>query len=141
MKRGFGESYLGLLEEWIPPMSKDAMLMFEHWINHKEKYGGMRHTKNQPVETSSDPGEASIEPDETTKIVMDPKQSRHMVCKLLERQMSFLQDLLTVAERNTLGGRPDAAPSSDFNPRFLADANRELRRALEWYRSLEEQGL
>jgi hypothetical protein len=30
---------------------------------------------------------------------------------------------------------------SDFNPRFLADANRELRRAVDWYLSLVANSL
>jgi hypothetical protein len=34
-----------------------------------------------------------------------------------------------------------AAQSSDFNPRFFADANRELRRALDWFLSLKDKGL
>ena len=110
------------------------MLVAEQLINHEEKYGWMRDTTNQLVETSS-------ENNETTKVVIDPKQGRHMVCKLLEQRRDFLREILTITGRNTLAGQPDAAQSSEFNPRFLADANRELRRALDSYGSLKEKGL
>jgi hypothetical protein len=129
LKRGFGADFLGLLEEWTPPMSKDAMLIAQQVTVHRETFGG---GPNEEVETSSMPGE-------TTKVVLDPMQGRHMVCKLLEERRNFLQDLLTITD--TLDGKPGAAQSSDFNPRFLADANRELRRALEWYLFLKDKGL
>lgn len=53
-----------------------------------------------------------------------------MLCKFLERRRTFLRDHRKI-------GRADAKGSSDFNPPFLADANRELRRALDWYSSLK----
>ncbi len=128
LKRGFGEDYLRLLEEWIPPISMTTMKMGEHLARHCETFG---HA-DKILEKLNEPGE--------TKIMMDPKQSQQMVCKLLVQQRTFLQDHRKIAEWNALG-RADPMHSSDFNPRFLADANRELRRALEWYRHLEEQGL
>jgi hypothetical protein len=42
---------------------------------------------------------------------------------------------------NICVGNPDAAQSSEFNSRFLADANRELRRAREQYFDLIDMGL
>jgi hypothetical protein len=124
-----------LLEEWTPAMSLDAMLFAEHLANHRKKFGRMHgEAHDTPVETSSESGE-------TTKLVMDPKQMRHMVCKLLEERREFLGELLKITGQNTLEGRPGAAQNSDFNPRFLADANREFRRALDWYLSLKEKGL
>jgi len=68
-------------------------------------------------------------------------QRQQMVGKLLEERRNYLQDLLINTGRNMLERKRDAAQSSDFNPRFLTDANRELRRALNWYLSLEKKNL
>jgi hypothetical protein len=38
-------------------------------------------------------------------------------------------------------GNGDAAQGSDFNPRFFADANHELQRALDWYFYLKAKSL
>jgi hypothetical protein len=128
LRRGFGADFFCLLEEWTPPISKDAMLMAEHLAIHRETFG---EPPRADIKTSSQPAE-------TTKVI-DPRQGRHMVCKLLEERRNFLQDLLIIAD--TLDGKPGAAQSSEFNPRFLADANRECRRALEWYLFLKDKGL
>src|SRR5712691_7588921 len=56
---------------------------------------------------------------------------RHFHEKLqaeLEERRNYLRELLTITAGNTLDGGPGAAHSSDFNPRFLADATRESRR-------------
>jgi hypothetical protein len=105
-------------------------------------------TADTDVESPSTPGEtadAGVESPstlgETVKVVIDPKQGRHMVIKLLEEKKHFLKELLIIKARNTLDRNLDAAQSPEFNPRFLADANRELRRALDWYLSLRAKGL
>jgi hypothetical protein len=59
----------------------------------------------------------------------------------LQERRNFLKELLVVTGQNALDGKPDAAGSSDFSPRFLTDANRELRRALDWYLLLKDNGL
>ena len=110
-------------------MSRDAMLIAEHLAKHRDTF---TPKPSRHVETSSEPGE-------TTKVVIDPRQGRHMVCKLLDERRNFLQELLTITD--TLDGKPGGAQSSDFNPRFLADANRELRRALDWYLWLKDKSL
>ena len=129
LKRGFGADFVRLLEEWRP-MSKDAVLLANHLVSHRNTFPDIPHTD---VESSSMPGE-------TTKMVLDPMQRQQMVGKLLEERRNYLQDLLTLTGRNTLE-RKNAAQSSDFNPRFLADANRELRRALNWYLYLKKKSL
>jgi hypothetical protein len=131
LKRGFGMGLFHLLEDWTPPMSKEAMLLAEHLAMHREKFGEPR-----------DPSVPTLKAlGETSKVVLDPKQSRNMVCKLLEERRNYLRELLTIAEAHTLDERLGAARGADFNPRFLADANRELRRALDWYLSLKDTGL
>lgn len=131
LKRGFGEEYLRLLEEWTPAMSLDAMLAAEQGTDHDRMW---HKTTNQPAERSS-------EPRETTKLVMDPKQLRHMVCKLLELRRDFLREILIITGRNTLGERPDGAHHFWFNSRLLADVNREAQRALDRFLLLKEKGL
>jgi hypothetical protein len=131
LKRGFGMDVFRLLEEWTPPITMDAMLFAQHLARHRKTFG----------ETPAANLPASSALGETTKVVLDPKQSRSMVCKLLEERRNYLQELLTITARNTLEGGPGAAQNSDFNPRFLAEANRELRRALDWYLYLKEKGL
>jgi hypothetical protein len=74
-------------------------------------------------------------------VVIDPMQGRQMVCKLLEERRNLLKEFLFVTDHYALGGKADAAESSDFNPRFLADANRELRRSLDWYLFLKAKSL
>jgi hypothetical protein len=107
------------------------MLLAEHLAMHREKFGEPR-----------DPSVPTLKAlGETSKVVLDPKQSRNMVCKLLEERRNYLRELLTIAEAHTLDERLGAARGADFNPRFLADANRELRRALDWYLSLKDTGL
>ncbi|MFZ3277463.1 MAG: hypothetical protein WA182_11235 [Candidatus Sulfotelmatobacter sp.] len=117
------------IEEWIPPMSLSAIQLAEHLARHRETFG----SPDTLVGTSSELGE-------TPKIMMEPRQSQHMVCKLLEQQKATLQNLRKIADANT-HGRADATHNSDFNPRFLADANRELRRAVDRYLYLKKKGL
>lgn len=126
LKRGFGADFFRVLEEWIPPRNQQAILFAEHLIEHDKRFP----RPNSKVQSDL----------REMRVVLDPTQSQQMVCKLLDERGNFLRELRVIADRNTLG-RPDVVLSSDFNPRFLADANRELRRALEWYRYLEEQGL
>jgi hypothetical protein len=52
-----------------------------------------------------------------------------------------LKELLEMMRRNMCEGNPDAAQSSDFHPRLLADTNRELQRALNQYFDLKDKGL
>jgi hypothetical protein len=49
--------------------------------------------------------------------------------------------VVIITGRNMFEGKRDAAQSFDFNPRFLADASRELRRAWDWYLYLKENNL
>ena len=127
---GFGPQFVLLLEEWNT-MSKDAIALANHLVSHREVF---RDTRDTDVKSPSPPGE-------TTKVVIDPMQGRHMVVKLLEERRNYLRELLEMMRRNTFEGKLDASRSSDFSPRFLADANRELRRALEWYLFLKDKGL
>jgi hypothetical protein len=128
LKCSFGPDLLRLLEEWTPTMSMTAMHLAEHLAKHQETYGKM---PNSRVDLSSD----------ATKLVVDPRQSRHMVLKLLQERANFLKDSLIITSRNTLRGARDSTQTSDFNPHLVRDAHRELQRALEAYRSLREHGL
>jgi hypothetical protein len=127
---GFGPHFVLLLEEWNT-MSKDAILLANNIVSHSKDFPD---PPDMDVESSSPPGE-------TTKVVIDPMQGRHMVVKLLEERRNYLKELLEMMRRKTFDGKPDAAQSTDFNPRFLADANRELRRALDHYFDLKDKGL
>jgi hypothetical protein len=129
LRRSFGPELLPLLDEWTPPMNTDAMLLAEHLIKHRDTFGDAKHKFDE------------MSAPEVTKLVVDPRQSRHMVIKLLEQQRKFLMDLLAITERNSLDGTRDAILSLDFNPRLLSDANRELRRALDGYLFLRANGL
>ncbi|MGA2981957.1 MAG: hypothetical protein ABSD76_20365 [Terriglobales bacterium] len=128
--RAFGLDFVPFLEQWNT-MSKDAILLAENLVVHRNEFGDVPETD---VKSPSPPGEPS-------KVVVDPLQGRHMVVKLLEQKKHFLRELLSIKPRNTLDRIPDAAQSSEFNPRFLADAKRELRRALDWYLFLKDKGL
>ncbi len=130
LRRAFGLDYVPFLEEWNT-MSKDAILMADSIVSHCQVFGEIPDTD---VKSSSRLGE-------TTKVVVDPMQGRHMVRKLLEEKRNVLKELLVITGQHTLDGKPDAAQSSEFNPRFLADANRELRRALDHYFDLKDKGL
>jgi hypothetical protein len=112
-------------------MSLDAIALANHLVHHREVFGDKR---DADVKSPS-------EPSEPPKVVIDPMQARHMVVKLLQERRNFLKELLVVTGQNALDGKPDAAGSSDFSPRFLTDANRELRRALDWYLLLKDNGL
>jgi hypothetical protein len=128
--RAFGLDFVPWLEEWNST-SLDAILLAESWAAHRREFGD---PPDMDVKSPSAPGE-------TVKVVIDPKQGRHMVIKLLEQKRHFLKELLIIKARNALDRTLDAAQSPEFNPRFLADANRELRRALDWYLYLRAKGL
>jgi hypothetical protein len=128
LRCSFGTDLLRLLEEWTPPMNLTAMHMAEHLAKHQAIYGKM---PNSRVDLLS----------EATKVVVDPRQSRHMVVKLLEERANFLKESLIITSRNALNGTRDATLFSEFSPRLLSGAHRELQRALEAYRSLREHGL
>ena len=65
-----------------------------------------------------------------------------MVVKLIDERRRFLEELLIHMEQNRSDGESrEAWQRSDFNPGFLAAANRELRRAVDWYLHLVEVGL
>lgn len=130
LNRGFGADFIPWLEKWTP-MSKDAILLADHIVSHSKEFPDV---PDMDVESSSPPRE-------NNKVVIDPMQGRQMVGKLLEQKWHFLKVLLAITGQNTLGGKADAAQSADFNPRFLADANRELRRALDHYFDLKDKGL
>ena len=148
---GFGPHFVPLLEEWNT-MSRTAILMADQMESHRRDFGDPPDRDDPPPGAL---GEACHRGDsgdethvksrstsgETPRVVIDPMQGRHMVVKLLEERRNFLKELLVITDQNTLEGKLGAAQSSDFNPRFLADANRELRRALDWFLSLKDKGL
>jgi hypothetical protein len=125
--RAFGPWFVPWLEEWNT-MNLQAILMAKQLATHTKEFGDI----------SEEDGGSSSPASE--KVVIDPMQSRHMIVKLLQQQCKILQDLLIVQGRNRLDDNRDAQ-RSEFNPRFLADANRELQRALEWYMYLKYIGL
>jgi hypothetical protein len=124
--RAFALDFVSWLEKW-DTMPINTILMADQIASHIKAF---KQIPEADVKSPSTPGEP-------TKVVIDPLQGRHMVVKLLEQQMHFLKELLVVSGQNTLGGMVDAAQSSDFNPRFLADASRELRRAMDSYMALK----
>jgi hypothetical protein len=127
LRCSFGPDLLLLLEEWTPPMRMDAMLLADNLVKHAQTF-----TKGKlPVDLSS----------EAKKVVVDPKQSRHMVVKLLQERMNYVKESLIITSRNTLNRERDATLGAEFNPRLLSDTHRELRRALDGYLSLKETGL
>jgi len=126
---GFGPHFVSFLEKWNT-MSKDAISLANHLVRHRKVFGVKPNTD---VKSPSPPGE-------TTKVVIDPMQGRHMTVKLLEERKNHLKDLLEMMRRNTFARKPDAAQSCEFNPRFLVDSNRELRRALCDYFDLKNNG-
>jgi hypothetical protein len=127
---GFGADFVRLLEEW-KPMNRDAVLLADHLESQRKSFG---EVSNTDVRTSSGLGE-------TAKVVLDPMQCQQMVGKLLEERRNILNELLIIAERNMFEGKRGAVQSCDFNPRFLADANRELQRALDRYLFLKDRCL
>jgi hypothetical protein len=124
LTRGFGPDFVVSLEKWNTT-SVRATQLANHLVRHAEVFG-------KPLPNL--PGDAA-------KVVIDPMQHRQMVVKLLEERRNYLAELSDVIRRNTFSGNSDAANSSDFNPRFFADANRELRRALDHYFDLKDKGL
>jgi hypothetical protein len=127
LTRSFGAEFLGVLEEWTSPMKLDAILLAENLIKHREIFGD---GPNPRFDLSS----------EAKRVVVDPKQGRHMVVKLLEQRRTFLKELLIIRKRNTLDGMRDARQGSEFNPHLVRDAQRELQRAKDGYWSLRANG-
>jgi hypothetical protein len=109
-------------------MSRDAMLLADHLVRHAQTFA---KGSKLPVDLSS----------EAKEMVVDPKQSQHMVVKLLQERMNYVKESLIITSRNTLNRERDATLSAEFNPRLLSDTHRELRRALDGYLSLKENGL
>ena len=128
LKCGFGEDYLRLLRGMDPADESIG-----------DTVGGTSGASPRDFWIPDTLVGTSSELGETPKIMMEPRQSQHMVCKLLEQQKATLQNLRKIADANT-HGRADATHNSDFNPRFLADANRELRRAVDRYLYLKKKG-
>jgi len=126
---GFGADFVPMLEEWIT-MSKDAILLADHLVSHAAKFPNLPHLNGKP---------SSLE--ETRKVVIDPMQRRHMVIKLLGERRTFLEEHLFMRGQRTPDGTTFAAQTAAFNPRFLADATRDSRLALDYYFDLIDRGL
>jgi hypothetical protein len=53
--------------------------------------------------------------------------------------MNYLRELLIIKQQDGLHGNQHFEQSFEFNPRFLADANRECRSAQRSYWELKEK--
>jgi hypothetical protein len=123
----FGADFVPRLEKWITT-SKDTILMMEHLVAHEKDFGTPKGM------------EPAIPTTESTKVVIDPKQGRQMVDKLLEERRNFLAEYLAMTGEAAFAEKSDDLVNAGFNARFLADAHRELQRALKDYWALEERG-
>lgn len=126
LTRAFGIEFVYLLGDWNP-MTMQAIMAANQIVAHCENFGGL-----------APPIDSCRREDETdTKVLVDPSQKMQLVSKLLEQQRMFLKSLILMGDRN-LAEIEGKAGGSDLRFRFLTDANRELRRALDWYLHVED---
>jgi hypothetical protein len=140
LTQGFGPEFVASLESW-KTMSKSAIQLAEHMEALLNRYPSLYKDSPLSYKTTGEANSALPELPDSSKVVIDPMQRRHMVVKLLEERGNFLKELLVLMAQPTQGRDAAAANYVDFNPRFLADANREWRRALDHYSDLKNKGL
>jgi hypothetical protein len=127
LSRGFGPEFVDDVCGWTS-MSKDQILLARMLVRHAEKF-------RRPLPLCP-------KDDDPPKVELDPQQAFEMVAKLFSERQRFLEELLKIRDQKWSDGEGrEAGPQHDFNPGFLAAANRELRRAVDWYMHLVEIGL
>ncbi|MGH9642060.1 MAG: hypothetical protein ACRD3Q_06500, partial [Terriglobales bacterium] len=128
VSRGFGPEILDLLTHFTP-MHKQAIDLTKLLVSQLENF-------DMPL-----PG-SNLSPAQLPEIVQDPHQASEMVLKLFDMYRHVLEDMLKLKDQHWSDGAPRGTCSrSDFNPQFVAGANRELRRAVDWFLHLQEVGL
>lgn len=73
------------------------------------------------------------------KVVPDPKWLWQMQVKLIDAEIEHLEVIDKRIRKQGSKGAPRTR--AEFSPRFFAEASRDLQRAVDWYRKLEEEGL
>jgi hypothetical protein len=146
LTRRFGSEFLETLKCWDPFCTQSAVESFEHVL---EKWAtGKGISDPQSVEEPNTAlGPDSVEWDhprrlQYPRVVLDPLQKKVIVVMLLDERRHYLEQLLRTMVHNRLGGDEEKVKERlDFNPGFLTAANRELRRAVDWFIHLKEVGL
>jgi hypothetical protein len=118
VRKGFGSTFLDLLDQPKSPISRDALLLAHHLLKHEETLG-----RPLPPQTREGP-----EP------IIDPRQSLQATLKLIELMQEFLKELRQINREAREGATRLCA--GDSPPRHFADATRALHRAVDWYQLL-----
>jgi hypothetical protein len=85
-----------------------------------------------------DPGSGGLEDFKLPQVAPDPGLPKQMYLKLIDVEIEHLEALIRIRRQDT-GKAPHAL--SEFSERSLADANRDLQRAIELFLKLEGKGL
>lgn len=123
LSRVFGPDFVETLTRWTP-MLRDAVLLANMLVTHAKNFGETLDPFGAPP------------PD----MVLDPQQAFEMVGKLIDERRHYMEEMLKIMDQNLSDAERNRG-RSDFNPGFLAAANRELRRAVDWFLYLKEMGL
>ena len=140
LTQGFGPEFVASLESW-KTTSTSALRLAEHIEALANRYPSLYKDFPSSYKTTGEANSALPELPDSSKVVIDPMQRQHMVVKLLEERRNFLNELLVLKAQPTQGRNADEANYVDLNLRFLADANREWRRALDHYFDLKNKRL
>jgi len=158
--KGFGQPFYDRLTQW-KFMSTNTIQMAEHMVAMEEAYSkgeypfvqkspAVRPSSGEPELPVEDQGKFRMKPppmeprrkifedSELPKVVPDPRLQWQMVLKLIDAEIEHLEMLVrTRGQSFTETPRALAEPS----PRSLADASRDLQRAIELFLKLEKKGL
>jgi len=142
LDRAFGVEFYESLVKW-PGMSIDGILIAEHLARQRATYGNPgagREDSAQKVAGDKKSVRTAADDNDSPRVILDPSQNLNMVLKLIEQLTRFLRDLARSSETRGLAGA-QAAGATDFPPRYLTTACRDLHRAVDWYAHLKELNL
>jgi len=110
-------------------INKDAMLLAEHLIAHRDTFGG----KLPPLDSQGGETHTKSQPEWSTM----PQHLRlQMVITIVELKAQQLKDLLAIRGVSEVIMATTKSP-----PTYFATVSRALQRAIRWFQELREQGL
>lgn len=133
LDRAFGPQLRELLTDWIPP-NKDAALLANHLTRHARTF-------RQPLPRLEQERGSGADGENNPKVILDPEQSKQMVIKLLEQEISVLWDLWRSSEQRAPDSDMAQNQVVDFAPRYFTTASRDLHRSVAWFTQLKKENL
>ena len=121
----FGDRFFFMLAEWTPSSIDEISLA--------QKFAAQAKGSASPLPEKS-PGVMGV--------IVDPKLSWQFGLKLIDLMQEHLEDLARISNlADANSGQERGTSALELANRYSTSATREVERAVEWYRTLKEQGL